>query len=53
MPKGGTRDQNLEHLRILLCLPPSGLGDILFFPGHPSVCPSVCLSVTNRVRSVT
>ena len=25
-----------------LCLPPSGLGDILFFPGRPSVCSSVC-----------
>ena len=37
--------------------PPEGLGDILFFPGRPSVrmsvCLSVCLSVTNRVRSVT
>ena len=28
---------------------PEGLGDILFFPGRPSVR----LSVTNRVRSVT
>ena len=32
---------------------PLGLGDILFFPGRLSVCLSVCLSVTNRVRSVT
>ena len=29
--------------------PPSGSGDILFFPGPPSVC----LSVTNCVRSIT
>ena len=29
--------------------PPSGSGYILFFPGRPSVC----LSVTNRVRSIT
>ena len=28
-----------------LCLPPLGSGDILFFPGRPSVCPSVCPSV--------
>ena len=27
-----------------LCLPTLGLGDILFFPGRLSVCPSVCLS---------
>ena len=27
----------------LLCLPPLGLGNILFFP-RVSVCPSVCLS---------
>ena len=41
----------------VLCLPPLGSGDILFFPGRPSVCLSVrlsvCLSVTNRVRSIT
>ena len=36
-----------------LCLPPSGSGDILFFPWRPSVCLSVRLSVTNRVRSIT
>ena len=40
-----------------LCLPPTGSGDILFFPVRLSVCPSVrpsvCLSVTNRVRSIT
>ena len=36
-----------------LCLPPTGSGDILFFPVRPSVRPSVCLSVTNRVRSIT
>ena len=34
-----------------LCLPPLGLGDILFSPGS-SVRPSVCLS-QNCVRSVT
>ena len=28
-----------------LCLPPLGLGDILFLPGRPSVGPSVLLSV--------
>ena len=37
----------------VLCLPPSGSGDILFFPGRPSVrlsvCPSVCLSVCPSV----
>ena len=38
---------------VLLCLPPEGLGDILFFPRRLSVRPSVRLSVTNRVRSVT
>ena len=27
---------------LLLCLPPLGSGDILFFHGRPSVCPSVC-----------
>ena len=32
---------------------PEGLGDVLFFPGRLSVRPSVRLSVTNRVRSVT
>ena len=40
-----------------LCLPPTGSGDILFFPVRlsvrPSIRPSVCLSVTNRVRSIT
>ena len=51
--------KHLERLQNgkLLCLPPSGSGDILFFPGRPSVClsvrPSVRLSVTNRVRSIT
>ena len=29
-------------LRITYVSPPSGSGDILFFPGRPSVCPSVC-----------
>ena len=38
---------------VLLCLPPTGSGDILFFPVRLSVCLSVCLSVTNRVRSIT
>ena len=42
---------------IVIMSPPEGLGDILFFPGRPdvrlSVRLSVCLSVTNRVRSVT
>ena len=38
---------------LLLCLPPSGSGDILFFRGRPSVRPSVCLSVTNLVHSIT
>ena len=28
----------------LLCLPPTGSGDILFFPVRLSVCLSVCLS---------
>ena len=28
---------------------PEGLGDILFFPGRPSVCLSVCLSVCPSV----
>ena len=36
-------------LPFVIMSPPLGSGDILFFPGHPSVC----LSVTNRVRSVT
>ena len=27
-----------------LCLPPTGSGDILFFPVRLSVCPSVCPS---------
>ena len=31
-----------------LCLPPLGSGDIIVFHGRPSVC----LSVTNRVRSI-
>ena len=43
------RDTNL----CVVMSPPEGLGDILFFPGRPSVRMSVCLSVTNRVRSVT
>ena len=30
------------HLRIIIMSPPEGLGDILFFPGRPSVCLSVC-----------
>ena len=48
---------------VFLCLcfiyvsPPTGSGDILFFPVRLSVCLSVCpsvrLSVTNRVRSIT
>ena len=33
----------------IIMSPPEGLGDILFLPGRLSVC----LSVTNRVRSVT
>ena len=33
----------------LVMSPPSGSGDILFFPVHPSVC----LFVTNRVSSIT
>ena len=44
------------HLMVIMS-PPEGLGDILFFPGRPSVRMSVRLSVrlsvTNRVRSVT
>ena len=34
---------------MLLCLTPSGSDDILFYPGGPSVY----LSVTNHVRSIT
>ena len=32
----------------VLCLPPSGSGDILFFPVRLSVHPSVCLSVRHK-----
>ena len=35
---------------ISLCLPPTGSGDILFFPVRLSVRPSVCLSVCLSVR---
>ena len=31
-----------------LCLPPTGSGDILFFPVRLSVCPSVRLSVRHK-----
>ena len=31
-----------------LCLPPTGSGDILFFPVRLSVRPSVCLSVRHK-----
>ena len=31
-----------------LCLPPLGSGDILFFHGRLSICPSVCLSVCHK-----
>ena len=39
--------KHLERLQNgkLLCLPPSGSGDILFFPGRLSVRLSVCTSV--------
>ena len=41
--RGVARGQNLVHLlNVVLCLPPEGLGDILFFPGRPSVRLSVC-----------
>ena len=35
------------YLYKYLCLPPTGSGDILFFP-HASVCLSVCLSVRHK-----
>ena len=34
---------------LLLCLPPTGSGDILFFPVRLSVCLSVCLSVRHKL----
>ena len=34
---------------IYLCLPPTGSGDILFFPVRPSVCPSVRPSVRHKL----
>ena len=33
-----------SHFRKVLCLPPSGSGDILFFPGRLSVCLSQIVS---------
>ena len=47
------KESALKGFFFSIMSPPEGLGDILFFPGRPSVCLSVCLSVTNRVRSVT
>ena len=35
---------SINLLLVLLCLPPSGLGDIFFFPGRPSVCLSQIVS---------
>ena len=32
----------LDNDLALIMSPPEGLGDILFFPGRLSVCPSVC-----------
>ena len=48
-PRTGTtansEDPDEMSHKVELCLPPSGSGDILFFPGRPSV--------TNCARSIT
>ena len=38
----------LDTQLVYLCLPPTGSGDILFFPVRPSVRPSVCPSVRHK-----
>ena len=41
-------NMNISATSGLIMSPPKGLGDILFFPGRPSLCPSVCLSVCHE-----